>query len=229
LNKIKERYARNFNALSVEDVLKLHGSRVCIVGGGGLGGYVTEMLARVGVLNVTLVDGDVFTESNLNRQLFSDEQCIGRYKTDVAAERIAKVNSSVRFNGVREMLTEANAKEIIQGNDVVVDALDNLYTRKLLAKACAKLDIPMVHGSVAGWCGQVICIYPGDDTLNIIYENAAEDRGMEVELGNLPFTVAAVAAVQCAECVKVLTGKKDGKIMLTQIDLLSGERRRVFV
>jgi len=220
---LKARYERNVNALSVEDVLKLHDAKVCVVGVGGLGGYVVEILARIGVLNITIVDYDVFEPNNLNRQLFSEEALIGSYKVDAAVQRMTKVNSDVVVNGIKKKLTKDNAREILAGHDVAVDALDNIQTRLMLASVCADLDIPMVHGSIAGWYGQVACVFPGDDMLEKIFGDVKAERGIERELGNLPFTASTIASIQCAECVKILTGKHVEKNAILQVDLLNGE------
>lgn len=221
--EIKTRYERNMNALSERDILKLHRAKVCIVGVGGLGGYVTEILARIGVLNITIVDYDVFEASNLNRQLFSEESLIGSYKVDAAIKRIVKVNSDVKVSGIKDKLTGDNGPEILHGHDIVIDALDSIQTRIMLAEVCAKLGIPLVHGSIAGWYGQVACVFPGDDTLQKIYGGVKTDRGIEKNLGNLPFTASAVASVQCGECVKILTGKDVSQNSVLRIDLLNGE------
>jgi len=221
--KIEPRYHKNLNALSENDVLKLHNSKICVVGGGGLGGYIVEILARIGVLSITIVDYDVFEDSNLNRQLFSEEPLIGKPKIIGAIERIRKVNSAVTINGVKQKLTENNAAEILAGHDVVMDALDNIKTRLMLAEACVALNTPIVHGSIAGWYGQVACIFPGDGTLNKIFGDTKAERGIEQEYGNLPFTASMVASIQCAECVKILTGKNTIRNTVLRIDLLNCE------
>jgi len=225
--EINPRYARNIHALSANDVLLLHTKKVCVIGCGGLGGYIIETLARLGVLHITAVDYDVFEESNLNRQLFSEERLIGSYKVDAAIERIKKVNSDVKITGIKEKLTQKNAHEIIHEHDIVMDALDNMETRLLLADACAELQIPMIHGAVAGWYGQVAAIFPGDNILQKLYDNRATNHGIEKELGNLPFTVTTVAAMQCAECVKVLTGKDVKRGTLIAVDLLNNEIKHI--
>ncbi|MCL2285632.1 MAG: HesA/MoeB/ThiF family protein [Firmicutes bacterium] len=220
---IKPRYKRNLNALSAPDMQKLHNGKVCVVGAGGLGGYIVELLARIGVLHITVVDYDLFESGNLNRQLFSEESNMGSYKADAAIDRVARINSDVAINGIKEKLTQNNAPKIIAGHHVVMDALDNIQTRLMLANVCAKLNIPMIHGSIAGWYGQVACIFPGDGTLGKIFGGTKKEHGVENELGNLPFTASAVASVQCAECVKILTGKDVVKNSVIRIDLLNCE------
>lgn len=219
---MKNRYERNVSALSEKEVLELHTKRVCVVGCGGLGGYIVEILARIGVLNITIVDYDVFDVNNLNRQLFSAENLLGVSKVDAAASRIASINSDVIIRTVKEKLDDTNAANIIADHDIVVDALDNIQTRSTLSKACDNKNIPMVHGSIGGWFGQVACIFPGDGLIKKIYKDTGE-RGIEKKLGNLPFTASTVASIQCAECIKLLLGRQTMKNSLMQIDLLHGE------
>lgn len=224
LVKLEERYIKNSLALSVEEVNLLHNKKVCVIGCGGLGGHVVELLARIGIGTITVVDDDVFEISNLNRQLFSTEKVLGVPKVEVAKQRIREVNSQIYFKGMHIQLDENNGEEIIKGHDIVVDALDNMKTRLILERVCNRLSIPFVHGSIGGWYGQVASIFPGDDTLHKIYQNVKGEKGEETVFGNLSFIVSLVASIQCAECVKILIRR--GKILqkeMLQIDLLSGE------
>jgi molybdopterin/thiamine biosynthesis adenylyltransferase len=220
------RYDRNRTTISEEDNKLLAEKHVCIVGSGGLGGYILEMLARIGVGHITIIDGDVFDESNLNRQLLSDETVLGRKKVDVAMERHARVNSLVQVKGIDKFLTSENAKELIAGHDVVIDALDNIDTRFILQETAEELGIPMVHGAIAGWYGQVATIMPGDRTLDMIYRHK-EKKGAETKLGNLSFPPATVASLEVAETIKVLLDR--GEILRHQIlfiDLLNQDFHR---
>lgn len=219
------RYSRNQKSITVEENKILNKSSVCVIGCGGLGGYVIEFLGRVGIGKITVVDGDVFERTNLNRQILSDESSIGNNKAIKAKERMSKVNSDITVDSISEMLTEDNGRNIIKGHDVVIDALDNIKTRLILQKLCEKEGIPLVHGSVAGWYGQVATILPGDRTLDKIYRRNI-DKGIETELGNLSFIVANIASIQSCEAVKVILGKKTiltHKIMM--IDLLNMEQQ----
>ena len=225
---MEKRYSRNLESLSSQDMEVLHGKKVCVVGCGGLGGHIIETLARIGVLHLTVVDCDVFDESNLNRQLFCTEDSIGLPKTESVKRRIAQVNSSVQVNAVSARLEEGNALEIVAGHDLVMDALDSISARLVLVAACKQAGIPLVHGAIAGWHGQVATVFPGDETLNMLYANAS-DGGSLTKLGNLPFTALAVAAIQSAEAVKILIGKEavlKNRILL--IDLLNDAFDTVF-
>ena len=226
-NGINARYERNIKALSVEEMHKLHAAKVCIIGSGGLGGYIVEILARIGVHNITLVDFDVFDTNNLNRQLLCEEALLGHPKADAAAARIQRVNSEVTLTPIKEAITAENASAILTGHDVVVDALDNIQTRLMLAESCRNLGIPLIHGSIAGWFGQVAVILPGDTTMEKMFGQVKAQRGIEKELGNLPFTASTVASLQAAEAVKVLVGKEVENHTVLQIDLLYGEYTRI--
>lgn len=209
-----ERYEKNMSMLTMEENSKLKDFKVCVVGCGGLGGYIVEMLSRLGIGTITIVDGDVFNTSNLNRQLYSDENSLGKNKAMIAKERIKIVNSLVRINIFTEYLREDNGEQILKDQDVIVDALDNMSTRKLLQDLSEKLKIPFVHGAIAGWYGQVSTILPGDKTLDVIYPNK-EEKGLENKLGNPSFTPALVASIQVSEVLKILIGR--GELLQNKI------------
>lgn len=218
-----ERYSRNQNSISIEENNLLSRSSACIVGCGGLGGYVIEVLGRIGVGNLTVVDGDVFDKSNLNRQLLSDEASLGYSKALKAKDRLNVINSEIKVNAITEMLDSKNGIEIISGHDVIIDALDNIKSRLLLEDLCVAAQIPLIHGSVGGWYGQVSTIYPGDNILHKIYREDME-KGIETELGNLSYVVANIASIQGCEAVKVILKKANtlrNKILM--IDLLNME------
>lgn len=201
------RYIKNTNAFSVRDMALIHEKKICVVGCGGLGGHVALTLARFGVQHLTLVDSDVFSISNLNRQCFSNEQNIGKNKATEAQTQISLINSDVNVSVVQEMLTDCNAAEIIAGHDLVMDCLDNITARRTVDRACETLGIPYVHGAIAGFYGQVATVFPGDGHLRRIYPEEREFKGLENELGNPPFTPQLVAAIQCSEALKLLCGR----------------------
>lgn len=218
-----ERYSRNQNSITIEENIILNRSSACVIGCGGLGGYVIEVLGRIGVGKITVVDGDVFDKSNLNRQLLSDEASLGYNKALKAKDRLNVINSEIKVNAITEMLNLKNGIEIINGHDVIIDALDNIKSRLLLEDLCGATQIPLIHGSVGGWYGQVSTIYPGDNILHKIYREDME-KGLETELGNLSYVVANIASIQGCEAVKVILKKANtlrNKILM--IDLLNME------
>lgn len=220
------RYSRNHAAIDEAEQRTLAKSRVLVVGCGGLGGYLVEFLGRIGVGRITVVDGDTFEESNLNRQLLATQDEIGRPKAAAAERRMRIVNPLVELIPICEMLVVENAHRLLAGQQVALDALDNIPARLLLERTSAELDIPLVHGAIAGWRGHVCVVQPGDETLRKLYADAPTDgQGEEIYDGSLGFTAAAVASLQVAETIKLLL--KRGDLLhrqLLELDLLNGSR-----
>jgi molybdopterin/thiamine biosynthesis adenylyltransferase len=202
------RYLRNVGSLGIEGQKKLLQSKVLVVGAGGLGGTVAQLLARIGVGSLVLGDGDSFTEENLNRQAFSFESNLGQSKVQAARSEISRVNGSTEVQIFEGLVGEKDLFHLTQGANLAIDALDNLPTRFLLEKACRHAGIPMIHGAVAGFQGQILVVYPDDPGLQTIYGDprSMPERGVELELGNLPGIVSAIASLQVQEAVKILTG-----------------------
>ncbi|MFZ3151944.1 MAG: HesA/MoeB/ThiF family protein [Anaerolineaceae bacterium] len=222
-----ERYSRNQNALSEEEQALLAQKRLLVAGCGGLGGYVVEFLGRLGVGYIRVVDGDVFEESNLNRQLLSSGMNLGRPKVLAAQQRMLTINPQVEVEGLQVFFAEDNALELLQGCDLAVDALDNIPARRLMQQAARETRIPLVHGAIAGWAGQVCVIRPGENWLDLLYGDLKAERGEELEAGNLSFTAGVVAALQAAEAVKLLLGKVGLQGELLQVDLLNSAFERI--
>lgn len=217
---LKNRYDRN-RIFSRDQQDELGEKRAAVIGCGGLGGYAIEMLARAGVGHIRVCDGDVFDETNLNRQLFCTEAMLGEKKAEAAAERIKAVNSGIEVEAFCCNLYEENAIRILDGCNVVIDALDNVRDKLLLQKICREQEIPMIHGAIGGWFGQVTTIFPGNDTLSLIYSHDAE---VSQELGNPSFSPAMIAAVQVSEAIKVMLGSDDVLMRkLLFIDLMTND------
>lgn len=219
------RYLRNYGLVGLDGQLSLLHSLVAVIGLGGLGGYIVEGLARMGVGRLVLVDGDVFCDHNLNRQLFSEEKNMGRSKAEVAAERVAEINGAVQVTTWAVYAGRDNLGEILCDVDVVVDALDRLPTRLVLQDAAAAAGVPLVHGAIAGGMGQVMTILPGDVGLDALYDrDHVPERGAEASLGSPAASPMLVGAWQVHEVVKLLTGRGQllrGRMLF--IDAMSGE------
>jgi|SRR5208283_3962827 len=205
--EIPERYQRNIGTIGIDGQKRLLKARVAIVGAGGLGGTIIELLARQGVGFMRIIDGDSFTPHNLNRQILATERTMGMNKAAVATARVAKVNSDVETHAVPVMFNEDNAVELLSGMDVIVDALDSINYRLLLCRMAQKLKIPLVHAAIAGFTGQVGTILPTGPGLEKLYKTTiSSEKGIETVLGNPAATPALAAAIQAQEVVKVLTG-----------------------
>jgi len=218
----KNRYDRNFSTISLGEQEILARSHVVVIGLGGLGGGVCEMLARIGVGILTLVDGDRFDITNLNRQIISREDNIGVLKAKAAKERIRKINSSIQVKAFNQFVDETNLHGMIHGADLVVDCLDTIDTRFLVQEIAQKASIPLVSGAIAGVCGQVTVIFPEDAGYELIYGKKTEtaSRGIETQIGNISYCALFVASLQASECIKVLLKRGDilrNKLMIVDL------------
>lgn len=216
---MQARYERNIPALSEQECLLLREKKVFVAGCGGLGGNIIENLARAGVGSIICVDGDVFEESNLNRQLLSEVSLLSTSKAKAAADRIRRINPEVNIRAEHIWLDEDNAADLISGCDAVLDALDSIPARKLLSNACQTAGIPFVHGAIRGWVAQAAVSMPGDHLMDILYPEitAANDKSV------LSFTPALCASMQTALCIKLLCGRPVETGKLYYFDLLDME------
>jgi molybdopterin/thiamine biosynthesis adenylyltransferase len=200
------RYQRNRATFTIEQQRTLFRSIAAVVGCGGLGGYIVEELARLGVGRLIVIDPDVYEAHNLNRQLHSHPGVLGRAKAEVAAERVRQINPAVTVSPLAEAYTLRDGSRQLRDAMVVADALDSIPIRLNLAQTCRTLGIPLVHGSIAGWYGQVTVQAPGEATLELIYGRVAGEKGIEASVGNPSFTPAVVASLEAAEVCKILLG-----------------------
>lgn len=198
----------------------LNESCVCVVGCGGLGGYIAEYLLRLNVGNIVAVDGDRFDESNLNRQILCTDNTLCMNKADAVRLRAREIRSKTEVTAVREFVTAKNAEKIIADCDVVIDALDNLNARRILHSACTKLNKPMVFGAIGAWKLQYGVLMPNCEFLTKL-EEMPEYHGEDM----LSFIPAMCASYQVSEAVKILIGEKSElENKLCDIDLLANER-----
>lgn len=201
---VPERYARNLGSLGRAGQARLLRSCAALVGLGGLGGTVLETLARMGVGRLRGADGDSFEESNLNRQALCRMDSLGCAKAQAAAEAVAALNPSVRFEQRRRFLDREGMAELFAGADLALDCLGGLASRPALREAARAAGLPLVSAAVAGWTGWVATVLPHGpspgDLLGI-------RPGAEDVLGCPGPAVAAAASLQCAEAVRLLAGR----------------------
>lgn len=153
-----ERFKRTEALLGSENMEKLQNSNVLVVGVGGVGGYVCEMLARIGVGKLTIVDFDVVSESNINRQIIALNSTIGLPKVEVMKNRISDINPLCDVVSKQEKLDETNVDEILSANfDFVVDAIDDLNAKVLLIKKVQLRNLKIISAMGAGNRIEVPC------------------------------------------------------------------------
>lgn len=179
----------------------LRKSRVFVAGCGGIGCYALEFLARLGVGEIAVADGDVFVETNLNRQLFSKPSNVGETKVSVAKKRIFALDPTIRVFASSEPLKAENASQLLSGCDLAIDGLDNVEDRLILADFCGENGIYMVHGAVNRHFLQVSAIKPKSGDMAKIY--SAPTCADSATLAYMP---AMCASIQTSEAIKILCG-----------------------
>jgi adenylyltransferase/sulfurtransferase len=205
------RYSRH---LIIPDVAlagqrKLKGSRVLLVGAGGLGSPLALYLAAAGVGTLGLVDFDVVDVTNLHRQVLHGTKDVGRPKLDSARDRIQDVNPHVHVETYETQLTSANALEILRDYDVVVDGTDNFPTRYLTNDACVILGIPNVYGSIFRFEGQASVFATKNGPCYRCLFREPPPPGLVpscAEGGVLGILPGIIGTIQATETIKLLLG-----------------------
>lgn len=190
--------------------LKLKNAKICVVGVGGLGNPITTKLAAMGVGTLRIVDRDVIELSNLHRQTMFDESDVGQVKVEVAAKKLQKLNPDCKIEALAISVNDYTALEVVEGFDVVIDALDSVNARYALNKACVKLGIPFVTGAAVGVSGQAFTILPKESACYYcMFPELNEDTMPTCSIeGVHPSILSIVGGIEVSEAVKIIIGKK---------------------
>ena len=230
-----DRYSRQvmLEEIGYEGQLKLRGSKVCIVGVGGLGNPITSRLAAMGIGKMRIIDRDVIELSNLHRQTIFDDKDVGKVKVEVAAQKLKRLNPDMEIEALPVSVNEYNASEIIQGCDVVIDALDSVNARYALNRACIEQNIPFVTGAAVGVSGQAFTIIPKKTACyHCVFPALDEDSMPTCSIeGVFPPILSIVGATQVSETVKILLGKRPGlyeRILHIDLENLDFSFTRIF-
>jgi molybdopterin-synthase adenylyltransferase len=202
-----ECFERNFPSLTPAEQLTLWRSRVLIAGLGGMGGCQAQLLARAGVGHLYLADGDVFTPSNLNRQLLATTKTLGQNKAAVTARHLREVNEALIVEAIPTFLNARRLQDFLPSVQVMLDALDTLAARRDLITAARQAGVPVVHGAVHGVFGQVTTILPQDPGDFPYLFPPTDPSGPETAPGVLAPTVTLVASLQALEAIRLLLGR----------------------
>ncbi|WP_281751639.1 ThiF family adenylyltransferase [Thermodesulfomicrobium sp. WS] len=197
-------WVRSAHSIDGAAQTRLARARVAVVGAGGLGGYAIELLARIGVGFLRIIDGDTFEETNMNRQLLAEPATLGRPKAQVAQERLARIAPWCVVDARAVFVDVGNAAELLGGVDVVLDCLGGVDPRPVVHAACAAASVPVVAAAVAGWTVLVGSELPGKPGISLVWGDASAVDA-EGQLGSLAPAVAMAASLQAAEVVQYLT------------------------
>lgn len=215
-NQEKARYSRHLALaeIGVNGQGKLKSATVLVVGAGGLGAPVLQYLAAAGVGTIGIIDDDLISESNLQRQVIYCESDIGKTKSVVASNHLKALNSYIRINAYTDKLKSSNVVEIFRPYDIIVDCTDNFGTRYLINDACFLLKKPMIYGSIHKFQGQVsVFHYPTDantspPTYRCLYPSPPKPSTIQncTEIGVLGVLPGIIGTLQANEAIKLITG-----------------------
>ncbi len=200
------RYIRNRDSLNLREQKRLAQLRAAVIGAGGLGGYIIELLARIGFGYLTIVDPGRFDETNLNRQILADSASLGKNKVAIAASRAGAINAAMAVDAHAVHLNCDNAPSLLHACDIAMDALDNMETRAILNKACRTLKIPLVHGAISGFEGRVMAILPDDPELHTFFDSG-DQPSSEAVMGTPAIAPAVIASLQVMESLKIVLNR----------------------
>lgn len=201
----RERYDRQImmDGIGEAGQKRLRASRVAVVGAGGLGSPVAIYLAVAGVGSIRIIDQDVVTLSNLNRQILHGDEDLGRRKVKSAQGKLGKLNPTVEVEGVYETITEDNVSRLLEGCDAIVDALDNIATRLVVNRYAVWKGVALFHGAVRGFEGRAMTVLPGASAcLRCLYRGSPSPEKFPV-IGTTP---GVIGIIQATEVIKYLLG-----------------------
>ncbi|NQT31180.1 MAG: HesA/MoeB/ThiF family protein [Deltaproteobacteria bacterium] len=201
----REKYARQMvlKGFGQKGQEKLKRATVFIAGAGGLGSSSATYLAAAGVGMLRIVDHDKVELSNLNRQILHWPKDIGKRKVGSAKDKLNQMNPQVKIEAIEKRITEANVCRLVEGCDLIVDAMDNLPTRYLLNKTAIEKNIPFFHGAVYGFEGRAMTVIPGQTAcLRCVYRGAIAEEECPV----IGVTPAVIGCIQATEVIKYLVG-----------------------
>jgi adenylyltransferase/sulfurtransferase len=184
---------------------RLKKAKVCIAGAGGLGSVSAYYLAAAGVGHIRIVDRDRVELSNLNRQILHFTGDLGEPKVLSAMDKMERLNPHCRVEAIEADINEGNVFEVIGGCQVVIDALDNIRTRRALNLATVRSRIPLIYGGVEAFSGMVSTFISGETPcFECLFSHIAEEERTRGVVGPLP---AVIGSIQALEAMRILLGE----------------------
>ena len=226
-----ERYARHLVLREVggPGQQKRKAARVLIVGAGGLGAPAALYLAAAGVGHIGLIDPDIVSISNLQRQVLYLTADEGREKVLAAAPRLEALNPHVTIEPMPDRLLADSAADLVSEYDLVLDGTDDFATRFAVNAACVECGVPLVTGAIGRWTGQV-SVFHGRPCYRCLVPEIPPDAETCVAVGVVGALAGVIGSMMALEAVKVITGAGtplSGRLLI--YDGLAGESRTVRV
>ena len=191
-------FQKNLEFLTEEQAEKISRRKVAVVGTGALGQMAAHELVRSGFEQITLIDSDIMDESNFNRQLYAANSTMNQLKVNVLEKGLKDIRPEAQITVHSERLNEANCKALIGDADILLDCVDDIPSKLCLEKLAEELGIPLVHGAVEGWYGQVAVVYPGDGLLSMLYRTKKDQQ-----VSAMVTTVNVIASLQVNAVIKI--------------------------
>ena len=190
--------------------------KAVIIGGGGLGSNSANIMVRMGMGSIDIIDDDIIDITNLHRMSAYNEKDVGGVKSRILAEKLQKVNSEVAITGINKKVNEKNIESVVKDADIILDGTDNLETRFLINELAVKKKIPWIYAGVHGTVGMIMAVIPKiTPCFKCISENIMNKKLSEIPvLGNLP---SIIASIQCTETIKVLLNHQPAGLILYDI------------
>ena len=216
-----KRYARHIllKEIGGPGQLKLSNSMVTMIGAGGLGSIVLYYLVASGVGKIKIVDNDIVSLSNLQRQILFEEEDIGKKKVFAAKKNLLKLNPRIEITINDDKFTEINSSDILADSDLIIDGTDNFKSKAILCREAYKLKLPLIYGGLSQWEGQISIFDPNISSVcfDCIYPNAPNSIMEEncSDLGVIGPVVGIIGSVMAAEAIKFITSA--GKPLANQL------------
>lgn len=230
-----DRYSRQIllDKIGAKGQEKFAEAKVAVIGLGGTGGLIAQLLTRLGVGNLIIADPDYVSLDNLHRQLLFKEEDVGKLKVEVAANFLKSINSEVKIEKVYQQFNALNAENIVNKVDIVMDGTDNFLTRFIINDICIKLNKPWVYAAAISYYGTVMPIIPGKTAcLRCLVRDLPNEEQKCSDVGVLNTVPSMVASLAVSVAIKILLGYEiknelyylDGwNIALDKIQVLKNE------
>ena len=210
--------SRQMSIVTRSEQQRFKDAKITVIGCGGLGGETIEMLARMGIGNLVLVDKDAFDLSNLNRQTLASLPDLGLDKSAVAAEKVRLINPYVHVDTFNEHVDQENIDKVIGDSDIVIDALDNVLTRVIVSRKAKEKGIPYIHGAIHGTQGQITVFLPNTKSYEEMFNLPSLGKDLTEEVMNdlknvtsgvppvIGPTPNIIGCLEAFEAYKIITG-----------------------
>ncbi len=221
MNLYNNMISRQVEIISTKEQEKLKNTPIIVIGCGGLGGTIIEQLVRSGFEELTIIDQDVFDETNLNRQIRSNLDTINETKVEVTKNAMKKINPNVNIQAHNISINQENITDIFKDNEVLIDAVDNIYTRVLISREARKQNMVFVHAAVESTTGELSVFEPNSVSYEELFGLKSLNKPLNEDVTNyllkcsakkpqvLGVTPAIFGALQVNETIKYLLEKDD--------------------